>query len=72
MDPYYIIDTDMGVDDLLACCIAIKHIKKDRLMFTTVHGNTSEEHASENLSILLTMMDSDIPFYEGAKSSLIS
>lgn len=61
-----IIDTDPGVDDLLAISLAIKSPDVDVLGITTVFGNVTTKQATTNALNLVEYFGHDIPVYEGA------
>ncbi len=65
-----IIDTDPGIDDLLAISLAIKSPEVDILGITTVFGNVTTLQATNNALTLVEYFDQKIPVYEGAYMSL--
>eukprot|EP01102_Stenamoeba_stenopodia_P017754 TRINITY_DN6410_c0_g1_i3.p1 TRINITY_DN6410_c0_g1~~TRINITY_DN6410_c0_g1_i3.p1 ORF type:complete len:269 (+),score=56.67 TRINITY_DN6410_c0_g1_i3:81-887(+) len=68
-----IVDTDPGVDDLAAIywLLSCPHIKVEAL--TTVFGNGTVEHTTENANILLEVGGrADIPVYPGAAKPLLT
>lgn len=65
-----IIDCDPGHDDALAILLAAQHL--DVLAITTVAGNTTLDHATDNaLKILELMGRTDIPVYRGSHAPLL-
>lgn len=52
-----IIDTDPGVDDILALIYALHCPHVEILAITTTHGNVSVEHATNNLRILFEVLE---------------
>ena len=66
-----IIDTDPGVDDLLAILLALKSSELQVDALTTVGGNCSLADATRNALRTLEVADrSDIPVYKGAARPL--
>lgn len=61
-----IIDTDPGVDDVIAIALAKALDEIEVLGLTTVFGNTHVEQSSRNARYLLDLLDWDIPVHEGA------
>ena len=70
-DNYYIVDTDPGLDDFMACALAIKFINHKNLMFTTVFGNTCISQCTKNVALLQCLLGTSIPLYQGADSNLL-
>lgn len=60
----YIIDTDPGIDDAIAICMAIRH-KLDVIGFTLSTGNVAPEKSENNLKIIEDFLDTNIPIYKG-------
>ena len=60
-----IIDTDPGVDDALAIYFAIKS-RINILALTTTFGNSTVQQTTRNASLLLRLLDKNIPIYPGA------
>ncbi|KAK9694662.1 hypothetical protein K7432_013342 [Basidiobolus ranarum] len=54
-----IIDTDPGIDDILAIAYAISSPNVDILAYTLTHGNTCLENSSKNLLSLLKVMEEE-------------
>jgi non-specific riboncleoside hydrolase len=66
-----IIDTDPGIDDALAIAIALFSGELDVKLITTVAGNVSLEHVTNNTLKLLSFWEKDIPVAAGADRPLI-
>ena len=66
-----IIDTDPGIDDALAIAIALFSEKLDVKLISTVAGNVSLEHVTNNALKLLSFWEKDIPVAAGADRPLI-
>lgn len=66
-----IIDTDPGIDDALALAIALFSEELDVRLITTVAGNVSLEHVTENTLRLLNFYGKDVPVAKGAAKPLI-
>lgn len=64
------VDTDTGVDDAVAVAYLLKSRGADVLGFTTVSGNTTGEHAANNLLTLLDVMQVQEPVTVGASGPL--
>lgn len=64
-----IVDTDIGVDDAWALMMALSHAEV--LAVTTVHGNVPVEQVTRNASLVLDLMGSQAPVYQGADRSLM-
>ncbi len=60
----YIIDTDPGIDDAIAICLAIKN-HLDVIGFTLATGNVKKESSKENLKVILDTLSSTAKMYEG-------
>ena len=59
--PSYIIDTDPGIDDAMALCMALEaHCRNmiNIVAFTLVHGNTELENAFKNIKKVLSFFPS--------------
>ncbi|MBR1539910.1 MAG: nucleoside hydrolase [Clostridia bacterium] len=66
-----IIDTDPGVDDVVAILFAVKSRQFDILGITTVNGNCSLENATRNALKTLEMAgENNIPVYAGMDKAL--
>lgn len=66
-----IIDTDPGIDDALAIAIALFSEEMDVRLITTVAGNVSLEHVTNNALKLLNFWGKDVPVAKGAAHPLI-
>lgn len=66
-----IIDTDPGIDDALAIAIALFSEELDVKLITTVAGNVSLAHVTDNMLKLLQFWGKDIPVAAGAAKPLI-
>lgn len=65
-----IIDTDPGIDDLLALAIAGVLEELDVLAFSIVHGNVSLDYTSRNAVLIRDLLGFDIPVYKGSAKPL--
>ena len=65
-----IIDTDPGVDDLIADIMAVFEKRLNILLFTTVSGNVEVDLCTRNLLHILDELNSDIPVAKGADKPL--
>ncbi|MDD2496167.1 MAG: nucleoside hydrolase [Tissierellia bacterium] len=66
-----IIDSDPGIDDIIAIMLAIKSRRFDIMGITTVEGNCSLINAIKNTFKVLDLLDSDnIPVYKGSEIAL--
>lgn len=61
-----IIDTDPGVDDVIAIALAKALDECELLGLTTVFGNTHVSQSSRNARYLMDLLDWDVPVHEGA------
>ena len=66
-----IIDTDPGIDDALALAIALFSDELDVRLITTVAGNVSLEHVTDNTLRLLGFFGKDVPVAKGAGEPLL-
>lgn len=66
-----IIDTDPGIDDAMAILFAWLVPSIEIVGLTTIFGNVSVEHATENALRLVEMMGADIPVAMGARRPLV-
>ncbi len=67
-----ILDTDPGLDDAVALFFLLGRADiLDLIGITTVYGNTTLEHTTENALKLLSFLNRDIPVYPGAEAPLI-
>ena len=61
-----ILDVDTGTDDAVAIMFAALHPELNLIGVTTVNGNTSVEHTTDNTLRVLDWIDrSDIPVFAG-------
>lgn len=60
-----IIDTDMGLDDIMAIAMLAQSSQFCIKAFSTVFGVTSVNQGTSNLSRILSFMQKDIPIYKG-------
>lgn len=66
-----IIDSDPGIDDIVAIILAIKSRKFDIMGITTVEGNCSLDNAIKNTFKVLDLVASNhIPVYKGSEIAL--
>lgn len=66
-----IIDTDPGVDDMLAMLLLLKAPTVDVRAITTVAGNTTIQNVTNNAQKILQLAKrSDVPLYSGASQPL--
>lgn len=61
-----IIDTDPGVDDALAIMSAFLAPKINLLALTTVYGNSTIQHTTENALTISQILNADVPVFQGA------
>ena len=67
-----IIDTDPGTDDVLALIMALNSPELDILALTTVEGNATLEHTTNNaLAVLEYMNRAEIPVHSGESTPLV-
>lgn len=67
-----IIDTDPGTDDVLALIMALNSPEMDILALTTVEGNATLEHTTNNaLAVLEYMNRAEIPVHSGESMPLV-
>ncbi len=66
-----VIDTDPGIDDAFALCVALCHEKLDVRLLTTVAGNVSVDKTTQNALKLLDFLGKSIPVAKGAAKPLI-
>lgn len=64
--PIIIVDTDPGVDDLLALFLLLKSNELDIRAITTVAGNSTIENVTRNAQAVLDFVDSKTPIYSGS------
>lgn len=61
-----IIDTDPGVDDMIALALALKSPELDVLGITTTFGNVTTRQANQNVLALVEHFGESVPVYPGA------
>ena len=66
-----ILDVDTGTDDAIAIMLAALSPAVELLGVTTVAGNTSVAHTTENSLRVLDHIGRDVPVYRGAPAALI-
>ena len=66
-----VIDTDPGVDDAHAILMSFAHPECEVIALTTVAGNVSVESATRNALILLDVLGSDVPVFQGCADALV-
>lgn len=67
-----IIDTDPGIDDAVAIAVALNSPELDVRLITTVGGNVSVEHTTDNALKLVDFFEKDVPVAAGAAGPLIA
>lgn len=67
-----IIDTDPGIDDAVAIAMALNSPELDVRLITTVGGNVSVEHTTDNALKLVDFFEKDVPVAAGAAGPLIA
>lgn len=67
-----IIDTDPGIDDAVAIAVALNSSELDVRLITTVGGNVSVEHTTDNALKLVDFFKKDVPVAAGAAGPLIA
>lgn len=67
-----IIDTDPGIDDIVAITAALFSEELDVKLITTVGGNVGIENTTKNTVDLLTFLGKDIPVAKGVGDPLVS
>ncbi|NLC34028.1 MAG: hypothetical protein GX760_02035 [Erysipelothrix sp.] len=65
-----IIDTDPGIDDLLALSIALASEQLDILAISTVYGNMGLEHTAPNAKLITEILEKDITLIRGSNKPL--
>lgn len=66
-----ILDTDPGIDDTLAIAVALASSELDVIAISTVYGNVSLAHTSENARLICDILEKDVPIYSGASKPLV-
>src|SRR5699024_10341106 len=67
-----IIDTDPGIDDVVARTAALFSDKLDVQLITTVGGHVGIENTTKNAIDLVTFLGTDTPIAQGAGAPLLS
>ena len=67
-----IIDTDPGIDDAVAIAVALNSPELDVRLITTVGGNVSVEHTTDNALKLVDFFEKDVPVAAGTAGPLIA
>lgn len=67
-----IIDTDPGIDDLLAISIALNSPELDIVAISTVFGNVRLDNTTKNAKLICDMFDKDIKIIKGSEKPLFS
>src|SRR5699024_2214835 len=67
-----IIDTDPGIDDVVAITAALFSDRLDVKLITAVGGNVGIENTSKDVIDLVTFLGKDTPIAKGAGESLLS
>lgn len=62
----YIIDTDPGIDDAIAICMAVKS-NLNIIGFTLANGNVGQDKSSRNLIHIQDILGTNIKMYKGEK-----
>lgn len=65
-----IIDTDPGIDDLMAIAMAVQSKDIEILGITTIFGNVTTEQATNNALTLVEFFNESIPVYQGELAPL--
>lgn len=65
-----IIDTDPGIDDLLAITLALNSKEIDVAAISTVFGNTGLENTTKNAKLICDLLGKKIPIIKGSKKPL--
>jgi purine nucleosidase len=67
-----IVDTDTGIDDALACVLALKSPELDVVAMTSVFGNVNVDLTTENTAYILELLGHEnIPLARGAAGPLV-
>ncbi len=67
-----IIDTDPGIDDAVALAVAVTAPELDVRLVTTVGGNVSLAHTTDNALKLLEFLGAQVPVAAGAERPLLA
>ncbi len=65
-----IIDTDPGIDDLLALSLALASEELEVLAISTVFGNVSLENTVQNAQLICDVLEKDITIIEGVSKPI--
>ena len=67
-----IMDVDTGIDDAVAIILAANSPEIEILGITTVRGNNTIRHTTQNtIDVLALLKKEDIPVYKGASRPLV-
>lgn len=66
-----IIDTDPGIDDAAALCIALRHPQLDVKLLSTVAANVTVDKTTANALKLTQFLDVDVPVARGCAAPLL-
>lgn len=66
-----IIDTDPGIDDAAALCIALRHPELDVKLLSTVAANVTVDKTTVNALKLTQFLDVDVPVARGCDAPLL-
>jgi len=66
-----VLDVDTGTDDAIAIMLAALDPRVELLAVTTVAGNASIEHTTENTLRVLQHIGAEVPVYRGAQGPLL-
>ncbi|OMJ94975.1 hypothetical protein SteCoe_1666 [Stentor coeruleus] len=67
----WIIDTDPGIDDVMALLVALAS-NIEIIAITTVAGNTTERNVYRNVIEVLRIAGKEVPIYRGSKRPLLN
>ncbi len=67
-----IIDTDPGIDDAVAIAVALNAPQLDVRLITTVGGNVSLAHTTDNTLKLVEFLGASVPVAAGAEGALVA
>ena len=66
-----LLDVDTGVDDAIAIALASRLQQHQLVALTTVAGNVTVDHATENTRRVAAYMQLDVPIYRGMRAPLV-
>ncbi len=66
-----IIDTDPGEDDVMAMMMAFEHPEWHIEAITVAAGNVGLDHTTNNVGVMLDLLQLDIPVYAGCHQALV-